>query len=223
MQKINVTGSTTTDMTVLENALKQLILSAKTTLFDEVATNEAGNTLTVYKNSSPLFAWDKSGSTAIFSIYVDAENYVTLSGIPNGCPTFLLDFGGVIYIARGSSNTADVHTSWCAIAPTSTGAAAFLVHTGTSSGNLGQNVYCVAYGDQTTPNTATSTTPNTAKPCTAWYPLPTNCAIGAANWVLDIYPMAHSAYPLTTIGQATIGGAAYYTNGYYLMRDRSGV
>lgn len=224
MVRYDVTGNSVTDLSALAAVLQSLVTAGRTELFDTVTLNEAGTVLTLSKDGAVLFVWDNasSGSYAQFDIYVGDGAAVSVTNNTNRCPTFLIDLGSCIYIGRANTYISSAgHTQYTAIVPAGSGTA-FVLHNGTSSGNFGQNVFCIAYGDMQNPAAALSWTPNTGKNALAYYPLPTNCPIDGENYTIDCFALAYNPYALTAQGKTEINGIRYYTNGYLILRDRSG-
>lgn len=222
MKKYNVVGSSVADLSVLASVLENIALLGQTELYDTVEISQDNAVLTLYKGTKKLFSWENGVSYATFKIYTGSaeDSAVTISNDSRKCPTFLLDLNGIIYIGRSTTNAADLHISWLAIAPSNSGETTFLVHTGTSSGNLGQNIYCIAYGDQQTPAQSISWTPSTSKNCAVYYPIPTNCTVSSANWADGCYALAFTQYAVSTIGTVDIGEKSYYSNGYAIFEDK---
>lgn len=222
MTKTACLGSTLGDLTGLYNVLN----SIATDLYDSVAINEAGTELTLLdSDENVLLRWtmnSTSSATGSITAYTSADDTTGtgVSGSAHAVPTFVVQCSGGIYIARSSSNTADAHTSFVCITGSHSGATAFTIGGSTSQGNMAKSVKTIAFGDQLTPSNAHDMpVVNTTLNCTAYYPVPTNSALGAENYTTNFYALAFSQQITSQTGKSTVNGSICYTNGFFILMD----
>ena len=223
MTKYPCIGSTAGDLTGLYTVLNAL----ETELFSSVAINEAGTELTLLNGSeNVLLRWtmsSASSATGTITAYTSASDTTGISVSSSTCaaPTFVVQCSGGIYIARATSNMTDGHTSFVCITGSHSGATAFTIGGSTSQANFAKSIRTVAFGDQLTPANAVDfpVVNTTARNCTSFYPLPTNCALDSENYTINFFALAFSQQAYTSIGKSTVNGEKCYTNGFFILMD----